>query len=133
MFRNQSRLVETDRVRRSSDSGTKRMRRVLWFRSISAVVIVICLYLLLVTVIAPRWSHAIINRLTGPLGSQGAVFASVALFVMFPTVVTVVVFLAVDRYLRGQESGEFETRCRKCRHILKGITEPRCPECGERI
>lgn len=25
------------------------------------------------------------------------------------------------------------TRCRKCRHILKGITEPRCPECGESI
>ena len=26
-----------------------------------------------------------------------------------------------------------ETRCRKCHHILRGITEPRCPECGERI
>ena len=26
-----------------------------------------------------------------------------------------------------------ETRCRKCDYILRGITEPRCPECGERI
>ncbi len=26
-----------------------------------------------------------------------------------------------------------ETRCRKCGYILKGITEPRCPECGTRI
>jgi hypothetical protein len=26
-----------------------------------------------------------------------------------------------------------ETRCRKCNYILRGITEPRCPECGERI
>ena len=26
-----------------------------------------------------------------------------------------------------------ETRCRKCQYILKGISEPRCPECGERI
>ncbi len=25
------------------------------------------------------------------------------------------------------------TRCRKCRHILRGISEPRCPECGEHI
>jgi len=25
------------------------------------------------------------------------------------------------------------TRCRRCRHILRGITEPRCPECGEPI
>jgi hypothetical protein len=109
------------------------MRRVLWFRSISAAIIVICLYLLLVTVIAPRWSDAIINRLSGPLGMQGAVFASVALFALFPTLVTVGVFLAVDRYLRAKENGEFETRCRKCGHILRGITEPRCSECGERI
>lgn len=26
-----------------------------------------------------------------------------------------------------------ETRCRICGYILRGITEPRCPECGERI
>lgn len=26
-----------------------------------------------------------------------------------------------------------ETRCRQCGYILRGITEPRCPECGERI
>jgi hypothetical protein len=26
-----------------------------------------------------------------------------------------------------------ETRCRRCGYILRGISEPRCPECGERI
>jgi len=26
-----------------------------------------------------------------------------------------------------------ETRCRKCLHILRGLTEPRCPECGTMI
>lgn len=26
-----------------------------------------------------------------------------------------------------------ETRCRKCGYMLRGISEPRCPECGERI
>jgi len=26
-----------------------------------------------------------------------------------------------------------ECRCRKCSHILRGLSEPRCPECGERI
>ena len=26
-----------------------------------------------------------------------------------------------------------ECRCRKCKYILRGITEPRGPECGERI
>ena len=26
-----------------------------------------------------------------------------------------------------------ETRCRECGYILRGISEPRCPECGEQI
>ena len=26
-----------------------------------------------------------------------------------------------------------ETRCRKCGYILKGISEPKCSECGEQI
>ena len=30
-------------------------------------------------------------------------------------------------------TGEAETRCRKCRYILKGLSAPRCPECGEPI
>lgn len=25
------------------------------------------------------------------------------------------------------------TRCRKCGHILRGLSEPRCPECGTAI
>jgi len=26
-----------------------------------------------------------------------------------------------------------DTRCRKCNYVLRGISELRCPECGERI
>lgn len=29
--------------------------------------------------------------------------------------------------------GDNETRCRRCNHILRGLTQPRCPECGEPI
>lgn len=29
--------------------------------------------------------------------------------------------------------GDGETRCRKCNYILRGLSEPRCPECGEPI
>ena len=32
-----------------------------------------------------------------------------------------------------QQRGDYETRCRKCKYILKGLSEPRCPECGEPI
>ncbi len=34
---------------------------------------------------------------------------------------------------RKQPSEQYETRCRKCGYILRGIPEPRCSECGERI
>jgi hypothetical protein len=33
----------------------------------------------------------------------------------------------------GPEGPFRETYCRKCGHILRGISEPRCPECGEKI
>ncbi len=26
-----------------------------------------------------------------------------------------------------------ETRCRRCGYILRGLREPRCPECGEPV
>ncbi|MCC6908296.1 MAG: hypothetical protein IT430_10180 [Phycisphaerales bacterium] len=34
-------------------------------------------------------------------------------------------------YLSRSQVGE--TRCRKCNHVLRGLKEPRCPECGEAI
>jgi hypothetical protein len=33
----------------------------------------------------------------------------------------------------GHRRGDNETRCRKCGYILRGISAPRCPECGEQI
>lgn len=33
----------------------------------------------------------------------------------------------------GPHAAGNETRCRNCNYILRGITEPRCPECGARI
>ena len=36
-------------------------------------------------------------------------------------------------YTWRNRQGDGHTRYRKCGYILKGITEPRCSECGERI
>jgi len=44
--------------------------------------------------------------------------------------------LAVGIYAflgRNRLPNDGETRCRKCGYILRGIPEPRCSECGERI
>ncbi len=33
----------------------------------------------------------------------------------------------------SERRGDDETRCRKCRYILRGLSALRCPECGEPI
>jgi hypothetical protein len=37
----------------------------------------------------------------------------------------------LTRWLGSHADGELH--CRKCGYILRGISEPRCPECGEAI
>lgn len=43
------------------------------------------------------------------------------------------VHIHVDTDKLDELIGEGEPRCRRCRHMLRGISEPRCPECGETI
>ena len=70
-----------------------------------------------------------IRRVGGPLAEAAAIIA------MFfaPFVAAVVVYGRLTRRYYRWLGVDTETRCRKCRHILRGISEPRCPECGERI
>jgi hypothetical protein len=45
----------------------------------------------------------------------------------------ILLYVALTRWLGPAAAKDNETRCRKCGYILRGISEPRCPECGERI
>ena len=45
-----------------------------------------------------------------------------------PTVAAVLAHLLTPKVML-----DGHTRCGKCGYILKGLTEPRCSECGERI
>ena len=47
--------------------------------------------------------------------------------------VAVVAYGLLTRWFAPPCVHDRETRCRNCTYILRGITEPRCPECGERI
>jgi len=104
-----------------------------WFRTLSTVAIAGLLYLIVIAVVAPAWTPRIINWLQGPLGHSGAVMASIILFVIPPSLFAIGAFTMLDTYRRAARRGDDETRCRRCGHILRGLTEPRCPECGERI
>ena len=58
----------------------------------------------------------------------------VAIVFGLPTaLVAISVYGLMTRCLGAHESFDGETHCRKCGYILRGITEPRCSECGERI
>ncbi len=48
-----------------------------------------------------------------------------------PTLAICVALYACLRSISGD--GRRVTRCRRCRHVLRKLSEPRCPECGEPI
>ena len=48
-------------------------------------------------------------------------------------VLPIAVYALLTRAYGPQKMLEQETLCRKCGYILKGITEPICSECGEKI
>jgi len=55
-------------------------------------------------------------------------------FGLVPVIVGITVYGLLIRYYHpNRQFLDGETRCRKCGYILRGISEPRCPECGERI
>ena len=51
----------------------------------------------------------------------------------FTLIVAPAAVVAVLVYGLGKPFTDTETRCRNCGYILRGLTEPRCPECSERI
>jgi hypothetical protein len=69
------------------------------------------------------WVDAFVgNRYTDPL--LGAILLVMVAFFVYG-------LLCLCPDIKSPSDGE--TRCRKCGYILRGISEPRCPECGERI
>jgi glutamine amidotransferase PdxT len=47
--------------------------------------------------------------------------------------IVLAIYGLLTRWYYAQLAWDGETRCRKCQYILRGISEPRCPECRERI
>jgi hypothetical protein len=61
------------------------------------------------------------------------------IFVWVPVAIACTLAVLLYAFLRRSVrlpvriNAEPETYCRKCSHILRGLTEPRCPVCRERI
>ena len=62
------------------------------------------------------------------------IYASIGTILVFaPACTTVMAVYAISCRSTSRATDKQHTRCRRCDYILRGITEPRCPECGERI
>ena len=71
---------------------------------------------------------AVISRLPGRTGYWHVILFMPSVFLAAPAAAAVLVHALTPR-----ETKDGHTRCGKCGYILKGLTEPRCSECGERI
>lgn len=107
--------------------------REMWFRTLSTVAITFLLYLIVIAVVAPALGPWLLNALQGPLGRIGAALVTIIILTVPPVLFATGAFTLLDSHRRAARRGDDETRCRRCGHILRGLTEPRCPECGERI
>ncbi len=79
---------------------------------------------------------AINTLLRGGAGpSRGLIFGIVLATVWYLpfAVLALVMYGGLTRIYGPRAIVDNETRCRQCRYILRGITEPRCPECGHAI
>lgn len=59
--------------------------------------------------------------------------STVAAYIMPTAVLALIAYGILTRIFPSRQIKVNDIRCRKCRYILKGLREPRCPECGEPI
>ena len=55
------------------------------------------------------------------------------IYIVVPCVFSVLAAVGWVLIAIGEGRGDGETHCRKCGYILRGLSEPRCSECGEPV
>jgi hypothetical protein len=75
------------------------------------------------------WGHSVFSSQIAPW----QVNATDAAIDGLPSLLAAVGAYAVLASLTRRRTRANDTLCRKCGYILRGISEPRWPECGERI
>lgn len=110
-----------------------------WFWRVTVAVVVAGIYGGLSITVFEDMHEGILEFVTTLLGGSGlrgdwrlGVAVNVAWFLPI-TLLAFAVHGLTTRLWGPRSIHDNETRCRKCRYILRGISEPRCPECGERI
>ena len=107
--------------------------RLHWFWRGAIALLVACIYGGLSVTAFNEWHEAVAEFVGGApsYGPRMGVGVAVAWFA--PVVLLALATYGLLTALLARRGVAGETRCRKCDYILRGISEPRCPECGERI
>jgi hypothetical protein len=77
-------------------------------------------------------ASAVLDFLTPHIGTDWAGRAATFTYILPVAVFVLAAYTLLTRYV-GSKHKDFEPRCPKCGCILRGLTEARCPDCGEGI
>ena len=111
------------------------MPRLHWFwRAAIAYVCCYLLMLLMASMVFDPIDGSIRSFLRSRFGMGSFLSEALPRMLSFGLVLLPAVAATLWLYVRlSPHHANGETRCRKCGYILRGIPEPRCSECGERI
>ncbi|GMU24131.1 MAG: hypothetical protein AMXMBFR13_42080 [Phycisphaerae bacterium] len=106
-----------------------------WFWRAAIAVAAGCAYSGSAVTFLSKAHGAMADRVTSALGATGNWGAALGVAVGYFLPVLLLAFgvYGLTTRLCFRRTLDQETRCRQCGYILRGISEPRCPECGERI
>jgi hypothetical protein len=114
--------------------ATKARLHWLWRGMIAAAIGAICLT---ACIFLDEHATDIMQHLRYALGETGlpdVAARGISYFIwgLPPSLGAVLAYGLLTRWF-GPVTDDGETHCRKCDHILRGLSAPRCPECGEAI
>jgi len=66
------------------------------------------------------------------LDGSAVIFINAVIYTVPETMAAYVIYELLRMKLLPDPSA-LETRCRRCRYELRGLSQPQCPECGEPI
>jgi hypothetical protein len=103
-----------------------------WLGTLAAAVGLVINWVCLGFLIHNGSFESMVNRFWRRIGVQDAVVMTLLVFASMPAMIaTFGMYGLLTRRFGSPDDGELH--CRRCNHILRGLSEPRCPECGEPI
>jgi hypothetical protein len=77
-------------------------------------------------------SNVFILGIAGRIRQQVSTNVLLIIVLLVTPIPGIIIYGLYTRHF-GPPPPDGELHCRRCNHILRGLSEPRCPECGEPI